>query len=224
MRRRQSLNYSLAMAMLTVLASCGSEDESGYRLEVSHRVEFEPIGEMSGIVQNPLDGSFWVHNDSGDEPQLFAIDAQGRVQIPENLANDYHSEEVEPGKEPWPGVRIENAVNQDWEDVTSDGVNLYIADMGNNRNARRNLGIYVVPWDSLSDTQAATATRFIPVHYPEQTGFPRWNAISTARACSLPTAACMQSPNIGNRFRFSSRNRERTSTDSIRNLKQRRTH
>ncbi|MXY90537.1 MAG: hypothetical protein F4Y89_08375 [Gammaproteobacteria bacterium] len=172
MRRRQSLNYSLAMAMLTVLASCGSEDESGYRLEVSHRVEFEPIGEMSGIVQNPLDGSFWVHNDSGDEPQLFAIDAQGRVQIPENLANDYHSEEVEPGKEPWPGVRIENAVNQDWEDVTSDGVNLYIADMGNNRNARRNLGIYVVPWDSLSDTQAATATRFIPVHYPEQTGFP----------------------------------------------------
>ena len=127
---------------------------------------------MSGMVRNPLDGSFWVHNDSGDEPRLFALDAEGRVQISENLANDYHSEEVEPGKEPWPGVRIENAVNQDWEDVTSDGVNLYIADMGNNRNARRNLGIYVVPWDSLSDTQTAIATRFIPVHYPEQTGFP----------------------------------------------------
>ncbi len=172
MRHRQSLDYSLAMAVLVVLASCGSEDESGYRLEVSHRVEFEPIGEMSGIVQNPLDGSFWVHNDSGDEPRLFALDAEGTVQIPESLGNDFHGEEVESGKERWPGVFIENAVNQDWEDVTSDGVNLYIADMGNNRNARQNLGIYVVPWDSLSDTQIATATRFIPVHYPEQTGFP----------------------------------------------------
>ena len=127
---------------------------------------------MSGIVRNPHDGSYWVHNDSGDEPRLFALDAEGRVQIPASLGEDFHDEEAEAGKEPWPGVFIENAANQDWEDVTSDGTNLYIADMGNNRNARRNLGIYVVPWDSLSDTQAATATRFIPVHYPEQTGFP----------------------------------------------------
>lgn len=169
---RQSLKCSFALAVLAVLASCGSEDEDGYRLEVSHRVEFEPIGEMSGIVRNPHDGSYWVHNDSGDEPRLFALDAEGRVQIPESLGEDFHGEEAEAGKEPWPGVFIENAANQDWEDVTTDGVNLYIADMGNNRNARRNLGIYVVPWGLLSDTQAATATRFIPVHYPEQADFP----------------------------------------------------
>ena len=76
---------------------------------------------MSGIVRNPLDGSFWVHNDSGDEPRLFALDAEGRVQIPESLGDDFHGEEAETGKEPWPGVFIENAANQDWEDVTSDG-------------------------------------------------------------------------------------------------------
>ncbi len=168
----QNLIRSIVSVVVVVLASCGSEDDEGHRLEVSHRVEFEPIGEMSGIVQNPLDGSFWVHNDSGDEPRLFALDAEGRVQIPESLADDFHGEAVEADKEPWPGVHIDNAVNQDWEDVTTDGVNLYIADMGNNRNARRDLGIYVVPWESLSDTQTATATRFIPVHYPEQTGFP----------------------------------------------------
>ncbi|MYA65879.1 MAG: hypothetical protein F4Y22_01120 [Gammaproteobacteria bacterium] len=172
LRFRQFLIFPCSAAALAVLTFCGSEDESGYRLEVSHRVEFNPIGEMSGIVRNPFDGSFWVHNDSGDEPRLFALDAEGRVQIPANLGDLYHSEGAEPGKEPWPGLFIENATNQDWEDVTSDGVNLYIADMGNNRNARRNLGIYVVPWNSLSDTQVATATRFIPVRYPEQTGFP----------------------------------------------------
>lgn len=172
LRFRQFLIFPCTAAAFAALASCGSEDESGYRLEVSHRVEFDPIGEMSGIVRNPVDGLFWVHNDSGDEPRLFALDAEGRVQIPENLGNDFHGEEVDSRKERWPGVFIENAVNQDWEDVTSDGLNLYIADMGNNRNARRNLGIYVVPWDSLGDTQSATAVRFIPVHYPEQTGFP----------------------------------------------------
>ena len=172
MWRRQSLNCLFPVAALAFLASCGAEDDEGYRLEVSHRVEFEPISEMSGIVRNPLDGSFWVHNDSGDEPRLFALDAEGRVQIPESLGDDFHGEEPETGREPWPGVFIENAVNQDWEDVTSDGTNLYIADTGNNRNARRDLGIYVVPWESLRNTQTASATRFIPVHYPEQTGFP----------------------------------------------------
>ena len=97
MRHRQSLNCSLVV-VLTALASCGSENDSGYRLEVSHRVEFEPIGEMSGIVQNPLDGSFWVHNDSGDEPRLFALDAEGRVLIPANLGDDFHGEEAEESK------------------------------------------------------------------------------------------------------------------------------
>lgn len=168
----QSLYFTSVVAVLVILASCGSESDEGYRLDVTHRVEFGPIGEMSGIVRSPLDDSFWVHNDSGDEPRLFALDAQGRVQIPASLAGDYHGEEAEAGKESWPGVFIENAVNQDWEDITSDGVNLYIADMGNNRNARRNLGIYVVPWESLSDTRSTIATSFIPVHYPEQTGFP----------------------------------------------------
>lgn len=172
MWRRQSLICLFTAAALAFLVSCGAEDDEGYRLEVSHRVEFEPIGEMSGIVRNPLDGSFWVHNDSGDEPRLFALDAEGKVQIPESLTENFHDEEAEAGKNSWPGLFIENAVNQDWEDVTSDGTNLYIADMGNNRNARRDLGIYVVPWESLRNTQTASATRFIPVHYPEQTGFP----------------------------------------------------
>ena len=162
----------LLAALQAVFVSCGSGGEGGYRLEVLHRVTFEPIGEMSGIVRNPLDDSFWVHNDSGDDPRLFALDAAGRVQIPASLAGKYHGEEAAAGKAPWPGVQIENAVNRDWEDSTSDGVNLYIADLGNNRNLRRDLGIYVLPWESLGDTRTAAAARFIPVHYPEQAGFP----------------------------------------------------
>ena len=157
---------------LSAFAACGPADEEGYSLEAATQVEFEPLGEISGIVRNPLDSAFWVHNDSGDEPRLFALDSSGRVRIPDNLAGEYHAEQPQPGRQPWPGVQIGNATNRDWEDVTSDGANLYIADLGNNNNARRNLGIYVVPWESLNGTAVASASRFIPVHYPEQTGFP----------------------------------------------------
>ena len=127
---------------------------------------------MSGIVRSPLDGLFWVHNDSGDAARLFALDASGQVQIPAGLAGEYYGESARPGAEAWPGVSIINAENRDWEDLASDETNLYIADLGNNLNARRDLGIYVVPWASLGEARSASASRFIPVHYPEQAEFP----------------------------------------------------
>ncbi len=172
MEIRESLICRLPLLALVLPAACDSGNDGGYPLAVSHRVEFDAISEMSGIAGNPLDGSFWVHNDSGDAPRLFALDDAGRVQIPAHLAQEYFGEEAQPGAEPWPGVWIENVDNRDWEDVASDGVNLYIADLGNNMNVRRDLGIYVLPWAALEATQTASATRFIPVHYPEQAGFP----------------------------------------------------
>ena len=176
---RQSIRCFRA-AGLILLASCGGAEPAGHPLAVAHRVEFEPIAEMSGIVRGPVNAVngasgevlFWVHNDSGDEPRLFPLDAQARVRIPAGLAGEQRGRASQSGADDWPGVRIENAENRDWEDVTSDGTHLYIADLGNNLNTRQNLGIYVVPWESLGDGPTAAATRFIPVHYPEQTDFP----------------------------------------------------
>ncbi len=161
-----------AAVTLAALARCGDAEQQGHRLEAAQRVAFAPISEMSGIARSPLDGLFWVHNDSGDEARLFALDAAGRVQIPASLADEYHGVTKQPGKRQWPGVLIDNASNKDWEDLASDGLNLYIADLGNNGNSRRDLGIFVVPWRSLGDTRSASATRFIPVHYPDQEDFP----------------------------------------------------
>ena len=50
-----------------------------------------------------------------------------------------------PGKPPYPGVRLDGAANFDWEDIAIDGETLYVPDMGNNGNARRDLGVYVLP-------------------------------------------------------------------------------
>jgi hypothetical protein len=89
---------------------------------VSTEPEVERVGtladpalqEVSGIVRSRrYDGIFWVHNDSGHLPELFAVKRDGtlvqtfRVAVP----------------------------NLDWEDVAIDDAgHLFIGDIGNNAN------------------------------------------------------------------------------------------
>ena len=122
-------------------------------LEKTGSVTFGPISEMSGIVKSKqYDDVYWVHNDSGDKPRLFALDANWKVIIPPFLKSGYAStseqhakSEADSKMKGWPGNTIEAASNIDWEDITTDGDMLYVADMGNNGNARRDLGVYVIP-------------------------------------------------------------------------------
>ena len=109
------------------------------------------LSEVSGIVRSVRDATrFWVHNDSGDSARIFAIKANGTLV-----------------KE----VKVEGAKNVDWEDLTIGGGNLYVADLGNNGNARKNLGVYVFPEpDPARD--ASAKPRFLPVVYPDQASFP----------------------------------------------------
>ena len=139
----------------------------------------EPLSEMSGIVKSRrYPGVYWVHNDSGDEPRLFAIRADGGVVMPPWLAGDFFAgaPAVE-GKKAYPGVRIDMAANSDWEDIAVDGDTLYIADVGNNGNARRDLGVYVVTEPNPEATDRARPLKWLPVAYADQDAFPgdRWH-------------------------------------------------
>ena len=61
-------------------------------LEKTGSVTFGPISEMSGIVKSKqYDDVYWVHNDSGDKPRLFALDANWKVIIPPFLKSGYAS-------------------------------------------------------------------------------------------------------------------------------------
>jgi hypothetical protein len=71
------------------------------------------------------------------------------------------------------GIQIPDAVNVDWEAITTDDSgNLYIADFGNNANARKDLAIYLVkepyPWETVT----TRVYRKILFYYPDQTEFP----------------------------------------------------
>jgi hypothetical protein len=133
-----------------------------------------PLNEISGIAcSRTHPGVWWVHNDSGDEPRIFAIDAAGRLVMPAWQHERYFADEPAEGKQPWPGIPILGAANQDWEDLTlADGM-LYISDMGNNGNAKRDLGVYLVsePNPAAMD-QGARPIRFIHIAYPDQHAYP----------------------------------------------------
>lgn len=139
-------------------------------------VDHEPIGEMSGIVKSATyDDTWWVHNDSGDSARLFAIDSDGNVIYPGWLEGDFYGETpdlTEAGQAEWPGHAILNADNVDWEDITQHDGKLYIAETGNNGNARRDLGIYVVSEPNPRASDKVRALQFIPVVYPDQEQFP----------------------------------------------------
>lgn len=79
------------------------------------------INETSGIEW--INDSIWVtHNDSGNEPFLYFLNQKGELKYK---------------------VKLKKALNSDWEDICFDGKdNLYISDLGNNLNNRKNLNIH----------------------------------------------------------------------------------
>ena len=137
-------------------------------VQVVDRVEHDALDEVSGIVKSTLGDFYWVHNDSGDEARLFAIDADSNVLWPPFMRM---------AEADWPGHVIDNAWNFDWEDIAlADGV-LYIADVGNNGNARRDLGVYVVNEPDPLAIPKMRTLKFLPVRYPDQNSYPakRWH-------------------------------------------------
>jgi hypothetical protein len=107
--------------------------------------------ELSGIAALPdLDDAYVVHNDTGDKPRLYVINAAG-----DTLAT-------------WDVVGARAA---DWEDVaigpTASGVTaIFIGDIGDNFQFRSSITIYRVPIPDLSATETAPV-EFITLRYPD---------------------------------------------------------
>ena len=118
------------------------------------------ITEMSGIAKSrQFKDTYWVHNDSGDSARIFALRADGKSISPAG------------------GIKIDGAVNHDWEDIAVEGKTLYISDLGNNGNKRKDLAIYQVDEPDPSKDTSVKVTKKIPVAYPDQTEFPPSGAL-----------------------------------------------
>lgn len=136
-------------------------------------IELSEISEMSGLAKSHrFDDVYWMHNDSGDSARLFAVNGKGETIFPGYLSASVHGGKIQSGKQPWQGIGIEGAANIDWEDIAVDDEHIYIAEMGNNMNTRRDLGVYVIAEPNPWETERLRALKFIPVRYPDQKAFP----------------------------------------------------
>jgi hypothetical protein len=110
------------------------------------------LNESSGVAVSRLHpGVIWTHNDSGDEPAVYAVDLDGSVR----------------GM-----VLLRGARAVDWEDIAisvcpgGSGSCIYIADTGDNKERRRDASIYILPEPAeVRGRQLADARRVV-LQYP----------------------------------------------------------
>jgi hypothetical protein len=147
-----NLLQTAVMAGLSML-----EPEGAFHPEPAGRIEAVEVEESSGLAhsrQQP--GLWWTHNDSGHTNHLFPMSDSGAV-----LGAP---------------VEIEGAVNVDWEDIFADDRGqLWISDLGNNRNRRRDLKVYVIdeplPVEGVFP-ESVRVKRVLRMRYPDQDAFP----------------------------------------------------
>lgn len=100
----------------------------------------DEIAEASGIVASRTNpGIWWINNDSGDSPRVFAVDVRGRLRMTLNISG---------------------ADTVDWEDIAVNGDTIYISDTGDNRAKRSDVVVYSVAEPVIADE---TSTEDAPV-------------------------------------------------------------
>ena len=167
-KRRRFLALGLALSLVAAAWFLGilrlPNPKEGVKIEPYTVVRNGGMMESSGLVQSRSHPDiFWSHNDSGDVPRIFAIQADGNTP---------------PGARGDDGINVENSKLVDWEDIAIDGERLFLCDLGNNFNRRSDLGVYEVPEPRLHQDPSVRAARFFPISYPDQTGYPprdRWD-------------------------------------------------
>lgn len=157
----------LLIGAFCILFACGILHAQGLKLPtvmpevLKPKVTYDYWGklELSGIVKSRSNKNvFWVHNDSGDQPRVFAIDSTGNFYQSDRYRN-------------YEGILIGGATNVDWEDITMDNKgNLVVADVGNNGNDRKDLVLYVVPEPS-PNASNTTWLKKLFFKYPDQKTF-----------------------------------------------------
>jgi hypothetical protein len=127
------------LTLITFLFLCSS-----YSQKLTKDISLsKKIDETSGL--EIIDGQFITHNDSGGDPKLYYLDKKGKIVFERTL---------------------EGVKNNDWEDITKDDQFIYVANMGNNFDTRKNLSIVKTPIDPSS-----SEAELIEFNYPEQVKF-----------------------------------------------------
>ncbi|MEX0274804.1 MAG: hypothetical protein AB3N16_10540 [Flavobacteriaceae bacterium] len=139
------MNKSPFFLLILSLASCAQPGPLKAMADLPGQ-----LAENSGMVSTSPN-TLWVIEDSGNKDHLYLLDLKG------NILRD---------------IKIKNAKNRDWEDLTKDDKgHIYIADTGNNDQDRKNLVIYKVTNPTTTKGNELIAQK-IKFQYPDQKRFP----------------------------------------------------
>ena len=142
----------LYLFMLIAFISCNAPKTT---VEKQKELVFKTITNLSSELTETSGLEYYqnqiiTHNDSGDSPTLYFLDTLGNIKQARTYSNM-------------------KAV--DWEDITRDDTNLFIADTGNNYGDRKDLIIYKIKLEDLNNENAPVEQ--LKISYPNQTSFIR---------------------------------------------------
>ena len=139
------MNRALYIVFICILSSCTNYGQLIYVADLPGNLE-----ENSGMV-TLKDSTVWIIEDNGNKDDIYKVDFNG------NILKSFE---------------VKNAKNKDWEDLAKDSNNnVYIADIGNNNNVRKDLVVYKVPNPETEPGDKIDAEK-IEFYYPEQKEFP----------------------------------------------------
>jgi hypothetical protein len=152
----------LLVLAISIFTSSFSQQTDFLKIR-KYRISYldDKIRETSGL--NFFNGKLYTFNDSGNVADLFEI-------------NKNNGEIIQ--------IFKTNLINTDWEALTNDGENFYIGDFGNNTGTRKDLKVYKIPYQNLSDVNTVYKTpnseraldgTSITFFYPEQQNFTSRN-------------------------------------------------
>jgi len=172
--RQQTYLWMIFPLVILVACSTHGVDVKNISLPEIQPVELEPYArlgkyadiEPSGLVKSRnWEDVYWSNNDSGDGPRIFAVNKQGEIYP----TNDGKKE----------GIRIPDAVNVDWEDITIDNHgHIIIGDVGNRSiNNRRDFCLYWV-LEPHTDTNRISVLKKVFFTYPD---YPHYTELPAAK-------------------------------------------
>ncbi|MFS4455081.1 hypothetical protein [Maribacter sp. 2304DJ31-5] len=136
---------SIGLLFLLFLSSCTHYGQLNFITDLPDKLE-----ENSGLI-SLRDSTIWTVEDNGNKDEIYKIDFKGNI---------------------LKSLKVKNAKNRDWEDLTKDKKGyVYIADIGNNANDRKDLTVYKIPDPEIENGSKIEAEK-IEFHYPQQKKFP----------------------------------------------------
>ena len=141
--------FFILLSITISLSFSAQQDYEWFKLNrYKTAVLSDSISENSGL--DFFNKKLFTINDSGNSSEIFEINKNtGKIE----------------------NVFQTNLINKDWEAITSDSLNIYIGDFGNNVGVRKDLVIYKIPFDSVSPGSRISNAQAIPFYYPEQQDF-----------------------------------------------------